>query len=591
MLVDCPMTAKDASMGVEHNALPSALADAVVAATADWQAKNKVARLWDRDASLWTGGDENLWLGWLDVMRQQRASLVRLRNFARDVNGDGFTDVVLLGMGGSSLCSEVLRTAFGRLDGAPELHILDSTDPAQVQRVEESVRLESALFIVASKSGSTLETTLFEQYFFERVRRCVGTSRVGSRFVAITDPGSALEQLAASKRFRATFHGVQTIGGRYSALSHFGMVPAVTMGINVSRLLDRAEAMAAMCGAATAVANNPAVQLGLLLGMAGLQGRDKVTVVTSPEICGFGCWLGQLLAESTSKNGHGLIPVYGEQLGPPSVYGDDRLFVYLRLDTTLDTKQDAAIKQLWTAGYPVIRLGLRDVYDVGAEFFRWEMATAVAGAVLGVNPFDQPDVEESKAATRHLMTEFENLGQLPHEEPVARLEYDGGALAAYVNAGNAATLSAEAAAGDLEALVAMHCARLRRRDYLAVLAYVEMCGPHHEVLQQLRHRVRDTTRVATCLEYGPRFLHSTGQAYKGGPPTGVFLQLTCEDAHDLALPEQSFTFGVVKTAQACGDFQRLSDLKRRALRLHVTGSVRQGLERVLELVERGLGYA
>ena len=585
------MTAKDASMGVEYNALPSALADAVVTATADWHAKNKVARLWDRDASLWTGRDENLWLGWLDVMRQQRASLVGLRNFARDVNGDGFTDVVLLGMGGSSLCADVLRTTFGHLDDAPELHILDSTDPAQVRRIEESVRLESALFIVASKSGSTLESMLFEQYFFERVRRCVGISHVGSRFVAITDPGSALEQLADSKRFRATFHGLQTIGGRYSALSHFGMVPAVTMGINVSRLLDRAEAMAAMCGATTAVANNPAVQLGLLLGMAGLQGRDKVTVVTSPEICGLGCWLGQLLAESTSKNGHGLIPVYGERLGSPSVYGDDRLFVYLRLDRTLDTKQDAAVKQLWTSGCPVIRLGLRDVYDVGAEFFRWEMATAVAGAVLGVNPFDQPDVEASKAATRNMMTEFENLGQLPYEEPVARLEYDGGSLTAYVNAGNAAALGAEVAAGDLEALVATHCARLRRSDYLAVLAYVEMCVPHHEVLQRLRHLVRDTTRVATCLDYGPRFLHSTGQAYKGGPPTGVFLQLTCEDSHDLALPEQSFTFGIVKAAQACGDFQMLDDLKRRALRLHVTGSVRQGLEHVLELVERGLGHA
>ena len=574
--------------GRQSAQLPPPLRTDVDAAIAEWQAQDKVRRLWARDAALWTGTNESEWMGWLAVTADQLAHLDHLRAMAKDARAENFTDAVLLGMGGSSLCPEVLKMTFGRIDGSPELHVLDSTDPAQIRQVEGRIDLARTLFVVSSKSGSTLETNIFKQYFFDRVRTRVGVDKAGSRFIAVTDPGSRLQQIAEGEHFRAVFSGIPSIGGRYSALSNFGLVPAAIIGLDVERLLDRAEEMVHACAACVPVQENPGVVLGLILGLAGSKGRDKVTVITSPGIWDLGAWLEQLLAESTGKQGKGLIPVDGERLAPPDVYGGDRLFVYLRLESAPDPSQDEAVARLEQAGQPVVRIVLRDPYDVGQEFFRWEVATAVAGAVLGINPFDQPDVEASKIVTRKLTEEYEATGSLITESPLA---HDND-LALYTDGANGSELTAAAGAGaGPEALLKAHLARLSPGDYFAVLAYVEMNEGHHAELQKLRHTVRDATRVATCLGYGPRFLHSTGQAYKGGPNTGVFLQITCDDVADLPVPGQRYTFGVVKAAQALGDFHVLTDRRRRAVRVHVKGDVRRGLARLREVVEQAVGAA
>ena len=410
----------------------------------------------------------------------------------------------------------------------------------------------------------------------------MGTKDAGARFIAVTDPGSKLEQLAGTQSFRHVFYGLPSIGGRYSALSHFGMVPASVMGLDVERLLSRAEAMQTRCRHDVPVRENPGAMLGLTLGSAARLGRDKVTIVASPGVQDFGAWLEQLLAESTGKRGTGLIPVDGEVLAQPSVYGIDRIFVYLRDESAPDTVQDERVAQLEDTGLPVIRVGLQDRYDLGGEFFRWEFATAVIGAVLQINPYDQPDVEASKIETQRLTDRFEADGELPPEVPLAR----AGQLEVYADVVNAQAL--RAGERTVDELVAAQCARLGQGDYLAILAYVEMSASHREVLQRLRHAVRDSRGVATCVGFGPRFLHSTGQVYKGGPNTGVFLQITCADGVDLPVPGRRYSFGVVKAAQARGDFEVLSTRARRALRLHVTGDPLEGLRRIATLVQEGL---
>ena len=563
--------------------VPASLEGTVAPLVSDWESNEKIARLWSGDASLWTGVDEDRWLGWLHIATDQLKDLRPLQALQREAASGPFDYAVLLGMGGSSLCPEVLRLSFGPVAGAPELYVLDSTDPAQVRSVEDRVTLDRTLFIVSSKSGTTLEPNIFQRYFFDRVQQEVGTKDAGARFIAVTDPGSQLEQLAGTQGFRHVFHGLPSIGGRYSALSHFGMVPASVMGLDVGRLLSRAEAMQTRCAEGVPLRENPGAMLGLTVGAAAHQGRDKVTTVASPSVRDFGAWLEQLLAESTGKRGTGLIPVDGEDVGPPSIYGDDRLFVYVRDESAPDARQDRAVRQLEDAGLPVIRVELQDRYDLGGEFFRWEFATAVVGAVLQINPYDQPDVEASKVETRQLTDRYEADGSLPPETPLAR----AGQLEAYADSVNARALRASASS-TVDELVAAHCARLGDGDYLAILAYVEMSVSHREVLQRLRHLVRDRRRVATCVGFGPRFLHSTGQAYKGGPNTGVFLQITCADPVDLPVPGRRYSFGVVKAAQARGDFEVLSTRTRRALRLHVVGDPVEGLLRVATLVEEGL---
>jgi transaldolase/glucose-6-phosphate isomerase len=570
--------------------LPDSLAAAVKATTADWQTGTKLRRLRQRDSSLWTGSDEANWLGWLDIVDEQIVQHDQLHKLTKEIQLRGFQHVVLLGMGGSSLCPDVLRKTFGRITHFPTLHVLDSTDPVQVKTLEHLIDIPKTLFIVSSKSGTTLEPNIFKQYFFERTRQAVGAVKVGSHFMAITDPGSKLQEVAESDRFLHILHGRPSIGGRYSALSNFGMVPAALIGIDTKKFLAQAAEMVRACGPDVAIDQNPGAMLGILLGTAAKTGRDKVTIVASPRIAELGAWLEQLLAESTGKDGKGIIPVDREALADlegndPDVYGDDRLFAYLRLESAPDAVQDAKVAALETAGHPVVHVPIPTIYDLGAEFFRWEIATAVAGAILGINAFNQPDVEASKIATRTLTSEYEKNGSLPAETPI--VENDGAKL--FADEINAAEL-AKAAAGDatLVGFLKAHLRRIKPGDYFALLGYIQMNAENEQSLQSIRHAVRDSRRVATCLGFGPRFLHSTGQAYKGGPNSGVFVQITCDDPVELPVPGQKYAFGVVKAAQARGDFQVLAERGRRALRVHLGSNLKAGLAALQTAVRKAL---
>ena len=566
--------------------LPQDLTASVKTAADDWRANGKVRRLWQRDATLWTGTDEANWMGWLDITEAQLAQHESLRKVAEDVKKAGFSDILLLGMGGSSLCPEVLRMTYGKVAGYPDLHVLDSTDPAQIKSFDEKIDPAKTLFIVSSKSGSTLEPNIFKQYFFEKAKQSLGADKAGSHFIAITDPGSKMQQVAEADKFRHIFFGLPSIGGRYSALSNFGMVPAAVMGLDTKKFLERTEEMVEACASCIPVEENPGVVLGLVLGTAAKAGRDKLTIITSPGIFDLGAWLEQLLAESTGKQGKGIIPVDREAIGAPEVYGNDRVFAYLRLESAPDAQQDAKVAALEKAGHPVVRIAVGDTYDLGQEFFRWEIATAVAGSIIGINPFNQPDVEASKIVTKTLTSEYEKTGSLPAEKAV--LEHEGVKL--FTDEKNAAEL-AKLAGSDksLAGYLKAHLGRIKSGDYFALLAYIQMDQRHEQALQTMRHAVRDKKHIATCLGFGPRFLHSTGQAYKGGPNSGVFLQLTCDDAKDLPVPGQKYTFGVVKAAQARGDFQVLAERGRRALRVHLGADLESGLRTLQAAVKQALG--
>jgi transaldolase / glucose-6-phosphate isomerase len=528
-----------------------------------WRKEGRIRRLWAGDASLWSGTDEGKWLGWLQIVEHELTDIDRLRDFAQDVKQRGFTDILLLGMGGSSLGPEVVGETFGRQSGWPRFHMLDSTDPAQIKAIERAIDLGTTLFIVSSKSGSTLEPNIFMDYFLDRVGAVRGTDKVGEQFIAVTDPGSALERRAKELRFAHVFLGVPSIGGRYSVLSKFGLVPAAAMGLDVKRLLDSAQPMERSCGADVPPAENPGVQLGVAMGIAATRfGRDKVTIIASPGIADLGAWLEQLLAESTGKHGHGLIPLAGEPLATPDRYGSDRFFAYLELDGHGDPAQQKAVAALEQAGHPVARIGVKDIWHVGQEFIRWEIATSVAGAIIGINPFDQPDVEASKDKTRALTEDYEKSHRLPKEEPIFR---ENG-LALYADPRNAAEMGRH---NTMSGYLKSHFGRVHAGDYVALLAYIERGDATTQALTAMRTRIRDKTHAATCLGFGPRFQHSTGQAYKGGPNSGVFLQVTCDDAADIDVPGHSYSFGVVKAAQARGDLEVLAERGRRALRVHL----------------------
>jgi transaldolase/glucose-6-phosphate isomerase len=561
--------------------LPDKLAGDVNASLQDWKKSGKLKRLWQKDASLWTGADEDKWLGWLDITEKQIEDLDKLKNIAADIKQASFKNALLLGMGGSSLCPEVLRKTFGKAAGYPDLQVLDSTDPAQIKSVEESVDLASTICIVSSKSGSTLEPNIYKQYFFDRVKARVGEKEVGNRFLAITDPGSKMQRVAEKDKFRKIFMGVPSIGGRYSALSNFGMVPAAVMGIDVLKFLKNTQKIVEACGPDTDAVANPGVILGTILGMAANEGRDKITIITSPGIFDLGAWLEQLLAESTGKSGKGIIPVDREGLAKPDTYGADRVFAYLRLESDPDKEQSAEVDALAKAGNPVVRIVVSDIYDLGQEFFRWEIATAVAGALIGINAFNQPDVEASKLETRKLTTEYESSGKLPPESPF----FTGDGAKLYADVKNAAELKG---GGTLTGFLKKHLSRIGSGDYFAVLGYITMNEAHEQALQAIRLAVRDNKKVATVLGFGPRFLHSTGQAYKGGPNSGVFLQITCDDAVDILVPGQKYTFGVVKAAQARGDFAVLAERGRRALRVHLGKDVAAGLATLTNAVHEAL---
>jgi glucose-6-phosphate isomerase len=561
--------------------LPKQLQAAVSDSLEDWKKNNKVARLWQKDASLWTNTDENKWLGWLTITEQQLANLATLQQFAAEVKKAKFKHVLLLGMGGSSLCPEVLRMTFGKIAGFPQLHVLDSTDPVQIKTIEKKLDLKKTLCIVSSKSGSTLEPNIFKQYFFERVKKAVGEKVVGSRFIAVTDPGSKMQQVAETDKFWKIFAGDPSIGGRYSALSNFGMVPAAAMGMDLPKFLKITEEMVKACGPSSAADKNPGVLLGTILGVAANHGRDKITIIASPGIFDLGAWLEQLIAESTGKIGKGIIPVDREKLAKPGVYGNGRVFAYLRLANKPNSAQDAAVAAIEKAGHPVIRITLPNVYTLGQEFFRWEIATAVAGSIIGINAFNQPDVEASKIETKKLTSQYESTGSLPPESPF----FVSKEAKLFADEKNAAELAGGKTLGDV---LKTHLSRIRTSDYFAVLGYIPMNAENEKALQAMRLSVRDAKKVATCLGFGPRFLHSTGQAYKGGPNSGVFLQITCDDATDLAVPGQKYTFGVVKAAQARGDFAVLAERGRRALRVHLGKNLKSGLGALAKAVSQGL---
>jgi transaldolase / glucose-6-phosphate isomerase len=559
--------------------LPAEAEKAVVLSLECWRRDGNVRRLWAGDAGLWTGADEAKWLGWLRVAEGESESASLFSRLADEISHEGFTHAVLLGMGGSSLGPEVLTETFGPQEGHPRLLVLDSTDPAQLRTIESMIDPARTLFIVSSKSGTTLEPNILMEYFYERATAAVGADKVGSRFVAITDPGSKLETSAEHYRFRQVAFGLPDIGGRYSVLSNFGLVPAAVMGLDVDRLLDQARRMMRSCNANVPPADNPAVVLGTILAVLARSGRDKVTLVTSPGIADFGAWLEQLLAESTGKNGKGLIPIDGEPLGAPDIYGNDRVFVSMQLSGEEDNAQKAALAALEHAGQPVVRIVLTERYHIAQQFFHWELATAVAGAILGINPFDQPDVEASKDLTRKLTAAYETSGKLPAEVPLIK----EGDLTLFADEANSAALGSGATLVDH---LRAHLNRIRHGDYCGLLAYIERNKIHREALEKIRVLIRDRMRVATCLEFGPRFLHSTGQAYKGGPNTGVFLQITCDDANDIQVPGRKYTFGVVKAAQARADLEVLAQRGRRALRVHIGPHVAAGLTQLEEAVSK-----
>jgi len=552
--------------------LPKELDEAVQAALEEWRSEGKVRRLWAGDPSLWTGTDEAQWLGWLTVVDEQLKAAGHLGEFAAEVKRAGFSDVLLLGMGGSSLGAEVLAHSLGSRPGFPRLQIVDSTDPAQIRRIESSIDLRRTLFIQSSKSGSTLEPNIFKQYFYERASAGLGEAEAANHFIAITDPGSPVEKKAQAEGFRGVFHGKPTIGGRYSVLSDFGMVPGAAIGVDTPEFLERAAEMVRSCAVSAPPIENPGVILGAILGVAARQGRDKLTIITSPGIASLGAWLEQLLAESTGKLGRGIVPVDAEPVGAPAVYGADRLFAYLRLLSDPDGEHEAAVAALEAAGQPVVRITLSEAMQLGQEFFRWEMATAVAGAILGIDPFDQPDVEAQKIKTRELTAAYEKSGALPPEAPF----FAGDGIALFADPANAAAL--KPGATSLSGVLKAHLGRAGAGDYVALLAYIDRNPGNIEALQRMRRLIRDQLRTATCLGFGPRFLHSTGQVYKGGPNSGVILQVTCEDAADLAVPGQAYSFGVVKAAQARGDFDVLAERGRRLLRVHLPADLDAGLK-------------
>lgn len=538
-------------------------------------------KIWRKDAALWKSEEEHTKiirnsLGWVTVIEQVSASAEELAAFSASIRNNGFKHIMLLGMGGSSLCPEVFRRTFGKTPGFPELHVLDSTDPATVAAFEAKVDLAKTLFIVASKSGSTVEPLMFYKYFFNRVRELKG-DRAGENFIAITDPGTKMEQNAKDDKFRRIFLNPSDIGGRYSALSFFGMVPAALQGFDFKTLMDRAERAMHACSPVVPAAENPAVRLGAIIGTLALEGRNKMTLTTDPEIASLGLWIEQLVAESTGKEGKGILPVAGEPLGDPSVYGNDRVFVHIAVGL-IDPEAENKLRAIEAAGHPVVRRVLNDTLDLGEEFYLWEMATAIAGKILAINPFDQPNVQESKDNTVRLLNEFKQNGKLTEQSVAA----EGNGLKVLCAE---ETIKQLGAGLTVESFIGVHLNRAGTGDYIALCDYIQETDEHEALLQNIRTHLRDALHVATTTGYGPRFLHSTGQLHKGGDDSGVFLQITAEDVKDVPLPGEPFGFSVLKQAQALGDFASLASRHRRAIRVHLGADIVTGLKNLLAIVQ------
>jgi glucose-6-phosphate isomerase len=545
-------------------------------ALADAQSAHVIERIWSKDVSLWKSEPAHQKiisnsLGWLTVAPQMLDVSTDLKSFANEIRrSNEFGHVMVCGMGGSSLCPEVLRQTFGRQTDSPELLVLDSTDPDAINNFKAQIDINRCLFIIASKSGTTTEPITFHRFWYEEVSR--HGKEPGQSFVTITDPGSQMAQTARDEAFRRIFLNQPDIGGRYSALSFFGMVPAALAGLDVQKLLQSANTMAESCAAGHSSQRNPGAVLGAVLAECALAGRDKLTIVTDSKLSALGLWIEQLIAESTGKEGKGIVPIVGETLGAASVYSDDRLFVVISAGP-LDGETSDKLKALEAAGHPIARRVLDDAYQLGAEFFLWEMATAFAGWRLGINPFDQPNVQESKDATKALLEKFDKDGQLEDDSPAA----EDGAMKVFSGEENKGVQSVKQVLKD-------HFAKIKSHDYIALLAYVEETNETYESLQRIRTLLRDATGCATTVGYGPRFLHSTGQLHKGGPDSGVFIQITAPDQVDLKVPGEKYTFSVLKQAQAQGDFQSLVAHGRRAIRVDVGKEVVAGLATLLETI-------
>ncbi|HMV87861.1 MAG TPA: bifunctional transaldolase/phosoglucose isomerase [Blastocatellia bacterium] len=548
------------------------------------EAEQWMRKLWRKDAALWKSEEEHQKiiknaLGWVTVVEQVIAQADELAAFSARVRNDGFEHVMLLGMGGSSLCPEVFRRTFGKIPGYPELHVLDSTDPATVAAFEAKVDLAKTLFIVASKSGSTVEPLMFYKYFYNRLTEIKG-DRAGENFITVTDPGTKMEQSAKDDKFRRIFLNPADIGGRYSALSFFGMVPAALQGFDFKTLLDHAERAMHACVPVVPAADNPGVKLGAAIGTLATQGRDKLTISTNAEISSLGLWIEQLIAESTGKEGKGVLPVAGEPLGAPSAYGNDRIFVHIGVKT-IDPEAENKLRALEAAGHPVIRRILHDTLDLGEEFYIWEIAVAMIGKCLGINPFDQPNVQESKDNTVRLLGEFKQNGSLTQQAVAC----EGKGLTVRADESTIAEIGSGLS---VDAFIGAHLKRAGAGDYVAMLDYVQESDAHEALIQAIRTHLRNSLRVATTTGYGPRFLHSTGQLHKGGDASGVFMQITADDVKDVPLPGEPFGFSILKQAQALGDFASLASRNRRAIRVHLGADIAAGLKALLEIVQNEL---
>jgi transaldolase / glucose-6-phosphate isomerase len=555
------VTAMKSNLGPYEEGVQSALKDATQV--------DVIRRIWNKDASLWKSEPSHQKtiknsLGWLTVAHEMLGATAQLEGFAAEIRAE-YRHVMVCGMGGSSLCPEVLRNTFGPHEGFPTLLVLDSTDPDVVDNFSKQIDVTRCLFAVASKSGTTTEPLAFHRYWFNEVSK--KSASPGDSFIAITDPETQMAATASAEGFKHTFLNQPDIGGRYSALSYFGMVPAALMGLDVQRLLQRADAMADLCRGP--IGDNPAALLGAVMAECALAGRDKLTIVADEQHATLGLWIEQLVAESTGKEGKGIIPVVGETLGDASVYGDDRVFVSI----SSGNNASANLKALEDAGHPAVYRTLNDVYDLGAEFFVWELATAFAGWRLGINPFDQPNVQEAKDATKVLLDKYSEEGKLDDKTPIAR----DGEITVY-------TAEQATESRSVEEVLVAHIAKAVHGDYVALLVYLEESPEIDAALQTLRTTLRDVTGCAATSGYGPRYLHSTGQLHKGGPDTGVFLQITAPDKADFEVPGAPYSFSLLKQAQAQGDLEALRAHGRRAIRVDLGTNIVAGIQRLTELV-------
>lgn len=556
------------------------LAPQVEAAAKKFQTSKTIERIWERDHSVWRTEEVHKKsilnrLGWLKSVELMKKNVGELLRFAGQVRSDGFTHAVVLGMGGSSLCPDVCRATFGSAPGFPRLLVLDSTNPLSVARIEQSISLEKTLFLVASKSGGTTETNMFYRYFYDQVGRIKGAS-AGDNFVAITDAETQMEKEAKEKRFRKIFVNPTDIGGRYSALSYFGLVPMAVIGMDLTRILDSASSMMTKCSLID-LSKNTAAMIGIAMGEGYKAGKDKLTFIASKGIETFSYWTEQLIAESTGKEGKGIVPIEGETLG--RAYSTDRMFVTLKLEKEKNPT-DSLLPKLHEQGHPIIEIVLEDANELGGEFFRWEFSTAVAAAVMQINPFDEPNVKESKDNTVRVIEEYKKTKALPSQAAAAQK----GDLQLYGETPYVKKLTAVAKGASFEALFKAHLGQVVKGDYAAVLAYVDQNEKNLGLLQQLRSSIGSSTKCATTLGFGPRYLHSTGQLHKGGPPRGVFIIITGDEPVDRKIPNEMFSFEVLKNAQAIGDYQSLAGRSLRVIRIHLGNNIDSGLTQLISII-------